>query len=400
MNRRDKFSVFIVCLTIISSSKVNAQHWYELDSTAQLSAQAQGLTFNNSIENATLKWILGGNSIGQEEWEQQADNLLTSNKALSWLKNEVTFTQMADSNNARSYFISYQYQDISTAQFSRDLGGLIMLGNGPYEDYNISLDASSLNSQSFHKLHAGTIIGLSKGKLRLSGGLYFGNYLNTIDVNTGSIYTALEGEYLDVAYDYSRSSSTLGIGAGIDLQWHLPLENGFFQAEVNNLGLMFWGDETKTSVKDTSFTYNGLIITDPNALGFNEVSDEIDSLESSLLGTPSLGNSASLIPLHLSATYGMDINKDQGISVRVDALVNSSAFFHWETVNHHWKLSPNVILNTGIQVFDLNSINWNEGVRLQNHFGFIDVGLMGIETAFLDKDKGGFGAMLSAGVNL
>jgi hypothetical protein len=183
------------------------------------------------------------------------------------------------------------YYSMQNINFSEDLYDLIFYGNKGYENKNAdfsNLDVNRINYQSFE-------FGFFKKLLEKENGyntVYLGlslikgqDYLY-LYTNESSLFTATDGEYIDlsISSSYFTSDSSKsnigtigGLGASLNFYWAYEdvKHNSRFEISFTDLGLISWYDNPLNYSADTSIRFNGQEIDDVfNPDAANEITQD------------------------------------------------------------------------------------------------------------------------------
>ena len=163
-----------------------------------------------------------------------------------------------------------------SSQFKKDVFELYFRGNKLYEDKKADLSHFSFDQIHYQQFSVGFSHAFIKNEQAFScyAGLSLtkGNTFLSIKAPSGSLYTAMDGDYIDLEADLNirrnDSSSTHynawnGTGLASDFQFNWTDENkGQWSVSVMNLGFMNWSNKSTYIKADTSFRFNGVDVTD------------------------------------------------------------------------------------------------------------------------------------------
>ncbi len=210
-------------------------------------------------------------------------------------------------------YLSYYHRDLRTLTTSRDAFQLIFEGNKPFE--NKTADLSNINFQNL--MYNQYSIGVSKSDGHFFAGINV-SYLQGFNSQqlknqSGSLYTAPYGEYINVSYNMMLNEASTGStnffdlngqGVSADLQFGYSTERSRFSISVTDLGYIVWGKHPVNYTGDTSMTYNGIVINDiTNLSGSGLQGLKLDSVLGAL-GPKKTNNSYSTsLPATIQMTY-------------------------------------------------------------------------------------------------
>ena len=244
-----------------------------------ISSNSLNGSFNNAIFNGEYLTDEIKNSV-----KLKGDNIFGSgsNTSLTY-----SFRSSEDTlNKTSTSFIlgitDKRYTDIS---FNDDYFNLLFFGNSNLPE--ASLDGFSYNLLTYQKLFAGISkkFTLKNFNISIYGGLAIlkGQKAYSLNINNGFINTSEYGEEINVGIDYTYNSSDTskysfadwnGTGISTDLCFNIinKDQSKGLSFGVYNLGQIFWNSESLNINLDTSFSYNGIEVTDFLDFSLNDFS--------------------------------------------------------------------------------------------------------------------------------
>ncbi len=157
--------------------------------------------------------------------------------------------------------------EYADALFSKDYFGLVFFGNKKYENQAAKLDQLKYNYLSYSTIETGFIKTKHHFRFGMDLGLAIGHKSIEVVGNKGSIFTAQDGEFVDVDLDFTTSvtpnpftsKSINGIGATSNfLLGFQLLNNGWIDFHIDRLGLVRWNENTIQSKLDTTTRIEGI----------------------------------------------------------------------------------------------------------------------------------------------
>jgi hypothetical protein len=179
-----------------------------------------------------------------------------------------------------NFFVALRHKDYVNADFPPDVFNVAFYGNAPYAGENAKLSPFNLNSVSYQQLEIGSVCTNFGGKAKLGIGVSFlaGQQLQSVNMNSGYLYTDPYGQYIQLASStkYNESDTTPGhnylngYGASLDIYFSAPYKigkkDGYITVSITDLGFINWNSHSLSYSKDTSYTYNGVSINGLNIL--------------------------------------------------------------------------------------------------------------------------------------
>ena len=215
------------------------------------------------------------------------------------------------------FLVKAGYSMFGGTVYSKDLFGLAFYGNKNYVGDTMQMSGTDLTMMAFQKVGFGLIDPKSKSSITLN--VY--NVSNRLsgDFRTLEIEQPASGDEVNLTMDGEVSMRNnlnfiQGIGAGIDVDYRLPIDWGenntaFIQFKANNIGVAYLNQAQKEYSFDTTFSYTGFRFE--QILGDNAIfNDSIDVLDT--LGIKS-GNKhrTVLLPGYIQVSKIVSVNPDK-----------------------------------------------------------------------------------------
>ncbi len=157
--------------------------------------------------------------------------------------------------------------EYADALFSKDYFGLVFFGNKKYENQAAKLEQLKYNYLSYSAIETGFIKTKHNFRFGMDLGLAIGHKSIEVVGNKGSVFTAQDGEFVDVDLDFTTSvtpnpftsKSINGIGATSNfLLGFQLLNNGWIDFYINRLGFIRWNKNAIQSKLDTTTRIEGI----------------------------------------------------------------------------------------------------------------------------------------------
>ncbi|MEZ5013797.1 MAG: DUF5723 family protein [Chitinophagales bacterium] len=196
---------------------------------------------------------------------------------------------MRTKDNDNAYFIAgVDYNFEESGQFTRDLFHIVFYGNYDLQDQTADLTDSKFSLTSVMEYKVGFMrvfdAHYNKVTFGITGGLVQG--LSGLDIKTkyGTLYTADDGRYIDLDYDFSIKtsgenkpslSSFTGAGFSFDAYAQLYLQGPeiTINAMIQDVGAVFWSNGPLKISADSTLHFEGIEVnnffaaTDETAAG-------------------------------------------------------------------------------------------------------------------------------------
>jgi hypothetical protein len=252
---------------------------------------------------------------------EASDKLSNENRAGFHFINCARFTAKTPSNTLLS--VGIRQTRTAGILFRRDLFNLVFLGNGLYEDQTAELAPLMFTNLTYNQLLFGVGKQFTRGNhrwmIRTEVGLTGGATLQEVSLHRGTLYTAPDGEFIDLDAgfnarfsDTSSSGSTAVNGNGIGMGFTL-VHTGKFEASLSlqDLGFIKWNDKSLALSADTAVHFEGF-----DASSFFDQPDEFfegidDSLRQLMGLEDSVAAFRSGLPSRLTAVFGKQIMHDK-----------------------------------------------------------------------------------------
>lgn len=213
--------------------------------------------------------------------DPEKDNVRTQLRDLNYggidFETDVYLSIKTDSlwkNSAIFFGGGYSY--FQSLAYTRDFFNIAFYGNKLYEGDSAVFSDSGFDGYSLVEYKAGYVKQWNtlNGNfiLGISGGFVQGLSARNARIDNGLIYTAQDGQYLDIALDFAYNNTgtapvdfqnTKGTGYSFDVFAALHNSDQQFeiQASVQDLGKMYWDVTPFNYTADTNYTFEGIDIS-------------------------------------------------------------------------------------------------------------------------------------------
>jgi hypothetical protein len=236
-----------------------------------------------------------GNYIDDNMKQQVVSNLAQQNR-LGYILNYGIYGALNNDTikkNIYTFFVAVRHKSYANASFTADDFKLPFYGNASYAGKTAQLSPFSYNNLSYQQIELGMIRTNIENKVQLGVGLSFltGQQYMSVTAKNASLYTDTAGQYLTFnsnAQLYQSDTTTThyinGFGASLDLFLGIPYKiwnkKGKLSISADDIGFIWWNNNSLVYKKDTSYTYSGFTInslTDLQSAAFNAINE--DSLQ-------------------------------------------------------------------------------------------------------------------------
>lgn len=188
-------------------------------------------------------------------------------------------------NNQLSYNFSFYDVNHVNTKFDNNILKLFLKGNAEYENEKLDFATTNIRVNRYQQFKL--FLDYQKEKYGVGLGLsyIYGNHNLTLISKRGSIYTAPNGEYLDLNYDinsFVTDTSILspfehnGNGISVDLTGSLTFLNHKLDLYMLDFGYISWNNNSQNIYVDSTFTFNGIEVN--NIFDFNDSILEISNI--------------------------------------------------------------------------------------------------------------------------
>ncbi|MBX2982775.1 MAG: hypothetical protein KF843_08890 [Flavobacteriales bacterium] len=272
--------------------------------------EAIGSYDSNVIYNDLVMGIYRGGPLSGEVRKRTLDVLGSGNRAGSEQEGTATYT-WGDSLFGRSGLrprFSMGYRDFLGMRFTRDAFALSFFGNAAFEGRTAHIGPSNFEQINYQTFSFGVEDRRTGSFLEL--GVVNGRALNSGQLHTADLYTAMDGRYLELELDgnYHRSDTgstglSNGIGAVLSMQWRKPLQlfqsPGALSITVTDLGFIAWNPNSLSVTKDSTIRFEGLEVS--GILDLDDLILNENTLQDSLGLGYSKGGYLRMLPARMEA---------------------------------------------------------------------------------------------------
>lgn len=333
-----------------------SQHSVMITAHGQVYQQSNAIT--NSLVN---KFINGGhidNALKNDQELSDGENLLGGGFQFGF---EAMFAPEKLFGSQRyGWSIGLSHHDDLSAMFGRDIFNTVLYGNKSYAGKTADFGNSGMRYQRFQQLNLGLF---DKETLsRVSVGVVNGNQAAFADLDEAGMYTAPNGEYIDLEANGSFAISDTaqptglvmnGLGAVVNFEWNIPFaidrekeKTAFLRIGASNLGFIRWNNKTVNYALDSTYHYEGFLIDD--LTGLDNLNDQVENVVDSLLPQSSHESRIEATPAWLYMRWfspvGKQFHYELGLRYKVNGfhLPEASAALFYQP-NQRWMVGAKAI---------------------------------------------------------
>ena len=182
------------------------------------------------------------------------------------------------------FFVGYKFRNMRYMKFDKEAFQLVFAGNKQFEEDTININNTSFDYTGFNQYQIGINKLYSRENKTYTIGLALSLLQSPVNINikaqNSSIYTAQDGEYLDVKYNMSINQSNQGppeffsfkgTGIGIDASFsYFNVQKNSFRISAIDLGFIKYTKDLNNFSADSNLRFEGIRID--NILNFTRPS--------------------------------------------------------------------------------------------------------------------------------
>ena len=259
-------------LPVLVSAQVDSTGGGYMGSDHRFTIEATGAYDSNVLYNDLVMGMYRGGALSDELRRRTLDVLGSGNRAGYELDATATYA-WGDSLFGRSGLrprFSLGYRNFLGMRFASDAFALSFFGNGAFEGRTAHMGPSAFEQIDYQTISFGVEDSRTGSFLEL--GVVNGRALNTGQIHTADLYTAMDGRYLELGLDgnYQRSDTgntgfSNGIGAVLSMQWRKPLQlfrsSEALSITLTDLGFIAWNQNSLSVTKDSTIRYEGFEVS-------------------------------------------------------------------------------------------------------------------------------------------
>jgi Family of unknown function (DUF5723) len=239
----------------------------------------QGFQGNQStaINTDFVHAILLNKPIGSQIKNNTFKKLRSTNVYEDEITAELYYAHYSEKNKflgKHYFFVGYQYRNFRTMLFDKDAFEFVFAGNKQFEADTINIYKTTFNYTGFNQLQIGLNKIYEKNNKSYTIGLGISLLQSPVNINIkakqSSIYTALDGEYLDIKYNLKINManqgppeffSFKGTGMLVDMSFSYfnPVKNSF-RFSIKDIGFIKYTNDIHQYKGDSIVHFEGIAI--------------------------------------------------------------------------------------------------------------------------------------------
>lgn len=250
-------------------------------------------------------------------------------------------------------WVSYYHRNLRFLSCPTDAFKLVFGGNKQFEDKTINLSDIRFNNLMYNQYS----VGISKqiGAFQLGVNLSFlqGFQHQQLTTNKTSLYTAPQGEYLDVVYNFKFRQSNEGashffqpngLGGSADIHLAYKTAKSQWSFDITDLGVISWNRNPISYQGDSAIRFQGVVIDDITKIG----SLKLDSFLKDFIPKKTTASYTTLLPFTVQAVYSKPVALKKGNILVVNIGVNARNLYKYNALafvklnfllNQQWSIS-------------------------------------------------------------
>lgn len=317
-----------IASSVVAQQSPLVNRIYHSGANHELNIYGNAFQSSDAVPLSVAVRILTDEPISTSQRDNMAKNIGAKNRYEDWLKTGLFYEGFSknDSLGQTGWYAGFEYVNERQIFFPEDAFNLIFYGNADFEDDTLFFPSLVYQDLAYNRLRGGfsqTINGLS-GIFSFHAGisLYQGIGNTYLNFQNTSIYTAIDGEYLDITYDTrieqanpgaKKIGDLKGLGAGIDLGFQYQRANHILHLDIQEVGFIRWYQDQSLYFGDSAIRYEGLIIDDLfGGTSSPLTSIDIDSLADALGLRIGEGDYGRNLPASFNLSY-LNLPQSQGV---------------------------------------------------------------------------------------
>ncbi|MFN8298394.1 MAG: DUF5723 family protein [Chitinophagales bacterium] len=226
--------------------------------------------------------------------------------------------------------VGWHHREMRTINLSKDAYHLLFYGNADFEDKTADLSNLYFSNNIYNQLSLGIFKKVSYAKYQMEFG-FSGSFLQGINhqeirTRNATIYTAPDGEYIDINYDLTFNNAREGAtsfsqvnGAGASGDFHLAVGNNNkwkVAFDLSDVGYMTFRKTPVNYTAAKNVHFQGIVL--PDLLTFSPATFDtlkVDDAVKSNLPTKSNNKYSIFLPFTAQLVYSMPVHRKVVLSV-------------------------------------------------------------------------------------
>lgn len=369
-------------------------------------------TASNCFSASFIQNFFGSGFI-TTEMKNDAASKLSENNTIGIDIASGLWMMMPTKKNPDNIFIAgVDYNFEESSEFTADLFHLVFYGNYDLQDYTAEITGSKFSLTSVMEYKVGLLKNFNNNyntyKLGATIGLVQG--LSGLDINAryATLYTATDGRYLDLDYDFSIKTSGnakpslsnfagAGFSADVFGQIYLKGPEITINAMANDLGAVFWTNDPTKIFADSALRFEGVQVDDLFGATDDATAGDSDSLLAILGVTEETDVFTQALPSRINLSASKLMGSDFYLTVGAQYMLNTP--YKPLLFMQASKSIPAIQMAIGLNAHTGGYGQFNAGIDISKSFGnFIDLrigsnSLLGIIASDAFTGVGGYGTI-------
>jgi hypothetical protein len=208
------------------------------------------------------------------------------------------------------------------AYFKKDFFELMFYGNAKYKGKNADLNGFSSTLLKYQQVGFGIYKEKEKMSWGLTGSLLKGQEYLSITAERAGLYTAEDGEYIDIdarleiqQSDSSQKKISSFNGMGFSADFHLSFgdeKKGKILFEIRDLGLIAWNSKSVTTTADTLYHFEGVDVENIFKLEDSTLVTKSDtSYLEKFIDSKTAGSYSSILPVLIRLRFSKELKENK-----------------------------------------------------------------------------------------
>jgi hypothetical protein len=356
---------FLILFLLLSNEKLLAQPSFSIqqfsENKGKVGMYAEGGLFANGLQNRMKSKFINGGHIEKEDINRVISKLDDINFAGGDIRLGIfgNFQPKGSFFKHKTLIFHYQQAMHFEAKYAKDLFRLVFEGNNHLLGKRIDLGDNQITYLNYQKLGVGLNFWNNNAVIIANyiGGTEYDHFL----IENGSIYTEPEGSATEIKVDYfakiNRNNSSalfskpFGHGFAFDIFAKIligdSIKNNFITIEMNDLGILFWNNQSVTQRLDSSYRYAGISINRLTGVDFTKTFEEINPqnfIESALNRDTAKFQTVLPAFFRIAGNYQLKTNNNlkAGVTLRLNSIFRPMLWTKYQWNNNKVVLSGGI----------------------------------------------------------
>ncbi|OJV25604.1 MAG: hypothetical protein BGO32_00910 [Bacteroidetes bacterium 37-13] len=284
----------------------------------------------------------------------------------------------------------YNFRTMRLANFNKEVYELLLYGNAMFENKTVDLSGTRFQNSLYNQFSLGFYKNIKVKSYTISLGLnasfLHGMNNQSLYVNKGTLFTAQDGEYIDLIYDLrydqnqggdKRKREKADVGMSGDMFLRMDFNKKFaFSFSIVDIGAINWRTQPRNyygSGNDTVH-FKGIEFTDiTNITSSNLGGVKVDSILKSFLPTQHSDKYQTFLPFTLNFTVSKPFWKDK---IVVNAGIQYKPLYKYYVygfVKTNYFVKPDLV--TSLTLGYGGYSKFNVGIEAAKHWRYFDLAI-------------------------